>query len=154
MERALETEEPMFSQDTEITKQIATESHQLIKDDHLSMVVISSQVLSSSRILLSTYEQVVFSDCTFYACDFQGITFENCIFENCTIEFSHFRKCAFKNCNFSNCTIKGVSSISSIYEACDLGREFSDLCKNGMNTMTSGRKDHSTDIYINLAVAC
>jgi uncharacterized protein YjbI with pentapeptide repeats len=144
----------MITETTKIIEDTTTAGHQFIKAEHLQMVVVTDQVLSSSRILLSTYEQVVFSECTFYACDFQGLTFENCVFENCIFEFSHFRACNFKNCNFSNCTWKGVSSTYSIYEACDLGKDFGDLCKNGKNTITSGRHDNSTDIYINLAVAC
>ncbi|HXH75679.1 MAG TPA: pentapeptide repeat-containing protein [Bacteriovoracaceae bacterium] len=144
----------MITQVTEIIKDLPSERNQLIKDEHLEMVVVTSQVLTSCKILLSSYNQVVFSDCNFYACDFNGIEFNNCVFENCTFEFTHFRKCNFKNCNFSNCIWKGVSSISSVYEACDMDYVMNELCRNGRNTMSSGRKEHSTDIYIELALAC
>lgn len=135
------------------TKEITGESYQFIKGENLALVVVANQILSSTRVLLSTYEQVVFSECNFYACDFQGLTFENCVFENCTFEFSHFRACNFKNCSFSNCEAKGCSSMNSIYEACVFGQQFGALAKNGHNTVTSGRHDHSTDIYIHIAVA-
>src|SRR5690606_3543199 len=61
----------MFTQTIEKTQLESFESYQLIKDEELASVVISSQVLAGSRILLSTYRHVVFSDCVFYACDFQ-----------------------------------------------------------------------------------
>ncbi len=144
----------MITQAINFTEQMPSDSYQFIKDEHLHMVIISAQVLSSSRILLSTYDQVVFSDCTFYACDFDGITLENCIFENCIFEFSHFRNCLFKNCSFNNCTWKGASSVNSTYDCCDLGEELGHLCKNGKNTVTSPDRDHTTDIYINFSIAC
>jgi uncharacterized protein YjbI with pentapeptide repeats len=151
----LHQEEQVFTETTEIMEEVPSESYQLIQHEHLNMVVVSEQVLSGSKVSASSYKKVVFSDCIFYACDFKEIEFSDCVFENCTFEFSHFRKCKFKNCNFSNCTWKGVSSLDCIYEACDLGRELSDLCRNGRNTLTSGRRnqDYSTDIYIQLALA-
>lgn len=143
----------MLTQVTEIKSDLPNESYQLIRHEHLQMVVVSAQVLTSCRILLSTYKQVVFTECNFYACDFNGIDFDGCIFENCTFEFTHFRKCNFKNCNFSNCTWTGTSALNSSFEACDLDRTLNTLFRNGRNTITSGNKNYSTDIYIQLALA-
>jgi uncharacterized protein YjbI with pentapeptide repeats len=144
----------MFTQTIEKTQLESWESYQLIKDEKLAFVVISSQILAGSRVLLSTYRHVVFSDCLFYACDFQGVTFENCVFENCNFEFSHIRKCKFKNCNFTNCTWKAASSTSSVYEDCDLDHGLTDMTNTGRNLISFGRSDYTTDIYIELAVAC
>ena len=142
----------MFTQTIEKTQLESSESYQLIKDEQLLSVVISSQILAGSRILLSTYRQVVFSDCVFYACDFQGVTFENCVFENCSFEFSHIRKSKFKNCNFTNCTFKASSSTNSSYEDCDLGTKLEDVVSTGRNIVSFARNEHfTTDIYIELA---
>lgn len=147
------TEEQVETKTIDFTRDLLSDSYQHIQGEHLSMVVISAQVLTSSRIEASTYKKVVFSECTFYGCDFNKIAFHDCIFENCIFEFSHFRGCTFENCNFSNCTWKGASSVGSFYQGCDLDRELSELCRNGRNTLTSGRRDFSTDIYIQLALA-
>jgi uncharacterized protein YjbI with pentapeptide repeats len=126
----------MFTQTIEKTQLDSSESYQMIKDEHLASVVITSQILAGSRVLLSTYQQVVFSDCVFYACEFQGVTFENCVFENCSFEFSHIRRSEFKNCNFTNCSFKASSSTNSIYKSCDLGVMYSVACI-GHNTITT-----------------
>lgn len=144
----------MFTQTIENTQLVPSESYQLIKDEQLDAVVISSQILAGSRILLSTYRQVVFSDCVFYACDFQGVTFENCIFENCSFKFSHIKKCHFKNCNFTDCTFLASTSTNSSYIDCDVDLELQKVLVSGKNNLQWRERDHhSTDIYIELAVA-
>lgn len=144
----------MFTQTIEKTQLESSESYQLIKDEQLLSVIISSQILAGSRILLSTYRQVVFSDCVFYACDFQGVTFENCVFENCSFEFSHLRKCNFKNCNFTNCNWKASSSTNSSYEDCDLDYQLQDITQTGRNLIQFTREDNcTTDIYIEMIAA-
>ena len=144
----------MFTQTIEMTQLDSSESYQLIKEEDLASVVISSQVLAGSRVRLSTYQQVVFSDCTFYACDFQGVTFENCVFENCTFEFSHIKKCNFKNCNFTNCNFKATTSINSSYINCDLNQSFVTIINSARNWIESSAKaDHTTDIYVQFQAA-
>lgn len=141
----------MFTQTTKIIQE-SNECYQLVRDEHLNMSVVASQVLAGSRILLSTYKHVVFSDCNFYACEFQGVTFENCVFENCTFEFSHFRKTKFKNCNFTNCTWKASSSINSIYEDCELPPQLEELCQTGRNLITfQDRELNLTSIELAMA---
>lgn len=143
----------MFTQTIEKTQLESSESYQLIKDEQLASIVISSQILAGSRILLSTYRHVVFSDCVFYACDFQGVTFENCIFENCSFEFSHIKKCKFKNCNFTDCNWTASTSRNSVYEDCDLDTKQTDILSVGMNKVHFSREDRcTTDIYIELAM--
>ncbi len=126
----------MITQTLEMTQEDLAANYQMIKDEHLSQLVISSQTLAGSSVRMSTYQQVVFSDCVFYAVEFQGVIFENCVFENCTFEFSHIRKCKFKNCNFTNCTWKATSTINSIFEDCDLDQNLSQLTEVNGNEMT------------------
>ena len=85
----------MITKTLEMTQEDQTASYQMIKDEHLASLVVTSQTLAGSKINLSSYQQVVFSDCVFYAVEFQMVTFENCVFDNCNFEFSHIRKCKF-----------------------------------------------------------
>lgn len=126
----------MINKTLEMIQEDQTASYQMIKDEHLASLVVTSQILAGSRVLLSTYQQVVFSDCTFYAVEFQGVTFENCVFENCNFEFSHIRDCKFKNCSFSNCTWKATSSTNTTYLNCDLDHNLSRLTELNGNEMT------------------
>jgi uncharacterized protein YjbI with pentapeptide repeats len=144
----------MFSQTIEKTQLESNESYLLIKDEQLASIVISSQILAGSRILLSSYKQVVFSDCVFYACDFQGVTFDNCVFENCSFQFSHVRKCKFKNCNFTNCNFTASSSTNSSYEDCEMGLDQQNMLCSGRNSVEFTHNEQlTTDIYIELALA-
>lgn len=137
----------MITQTLEMNQEDLTASFQMIKDEHLAALVITSQTLAGSRVLLSTYQQVVFSDCVFYAVEFQGVTFENCVFENCNFEFSHIRKCKFKNCSFVNCNWTASSTINSIYENCELDRNLTQLTEVNGNEM-------SFSFNIQLPIAC
>lgn len=126
----------MINKTLEMIQEDQSASYQMIKDEHLASLVVTSQILAGSRVLVSTYQQVVFSDCTFYAVEFQGVTFENCVFENCNFEFSHIRDCKFKNCSFSNCTWKATSTTNTVYIDCDLDHYLSRLTEVNGNEMT------------------
>jgi uncharacterized protein YjbI with pentapeptide repeats len=126
----------MINKTLEMIQEDQSASYQMIKDEHLASLVVTSQILAGSRVLVSTYQQVVFSDCTFYAVEFQGVIFENCVFENCNFEFSHIRDCKFKNCSFSNCTWKATSTTNTVYIDCDLDHYLSRLTEVNGNEMT------------------
>jgi uncharacterized protein YjbI with pentapeptide repeats len=143
----------MFTQTFEKTQIESSESYQMIKDEHLAFLVVAHQILAGSRVSLSTYRQVVFSDCTFYATEFQGVTFENCVFENCNFEFSHLRKCKFKNCSFKECKWVAASVSSSTFEDCVLEDVIEALTYGNQNQVFYGCDSHSTDIYIEVLLA-
>ena len=138
----------MITQVTERTQVMSSEAYMMIKDEHLASVVITHQTLSGSRVLMSTYLQVVFSECNFYACEFQGVTFENCVFENCNFAFSHIRKCKFVNCSFHNCSWQASSSTVSVYRDCELEGQALIIAQSNHNEVISSREDFTTDIYI------
>lgn len=142
----------MFTQAIEKTQLDSSESYQTVQDEHLASVVVTSQILAGSRILLSTYRQVVFSDSVFYACEFQGVTFENCVFENCSFEFSHIRQCNFKNCSFQDCNWIASSTTNTIYKDCQLDPTLSSMTEKGENDITFSISDHS-GLY-QLPIAC
>lgn len=80
--------------------------YQIIKNESLEMVVISSQTLSGSLIQKSQYHQVIFSNCLFDCCEFQHTIFSNCIFENCTFQYTNLSDCTLNNCCFSDCILE------------------------------------------------
>ena len=143
----------MITQTFEKTQVVSSESYQMIKDEHLAFLVVTHQILAGSRILLSTYRQVVFSDCTFYGTEFQGLTFDNCVLENCNFEFSHLRKCKFKNCSFNNCKFVATSLHSTIFDECILDEGMDELTLGNQNQVFYKDVPHTTDIYIELLAA-
>jgi uncharacterized protein YjbI with pentapeptide repeats len=143
----------MNAQASDITDKNSTESYQSIQDEHLSGIIIDHQVLAGSKIALSTYNKVVFSESGFYACEFQGVTFTNCVFEDCNFNFSHFKKCNFINCSFVNCKKMATTSQNCVYENCEFEPETSSWVDETCNTVKSLRHDHTTDIYIELMAA-
>ncbi len=143
----------MNAQTTEMNQE-SSESYQMIKDEHLAFTVITSQILAGSRVLLSTYEQVVFSESVFYAVEFQGVTFTNCVFENCNFDFSHLRNCKFNNCSFVNCSWKASSSTKCVYDNCGLDESMDALNLELQNQISFTQStDHTTDIYFEMVAA-
>ena len=126
----------MTAQVIELTNNHETACYQEVSDEALSKLVVSSQVLSGSKVSKCHYEQVVFTECLFYATEFQGVMFVNCIFENCNFEFTHIRNCKFLNCNFNHCTWKASSTINTIYEDCDLDISLSRLTEVNGNELS------------------
>jgi uncharacterized protein YjbI with pentapeptide repeats len=138
------------NQNTELN---SADSYQMIKDEHLDSIVVSAQVLAGSRILLSSYKQVVFVDCVFYACEFQGVTFDNCVFENCSFQFSHIRRSEFKNCNFENCTWRATTTTNTIYSNCDLDNGLTSITTSGRNQIQVSEIESSGLHNFNLMAA-
>lgn len=129
-------------------EKVTLEAFALIKDDHEASTVHTYQTWTGSRILRSTYRQVVFSECVFYSTEFQGVKFENCIFENCDFSFVHFRNCQFVNCSFNNCNWQASSSNLSLYKDCQLDESLSKITNGSHNEIVSSAQDFTTDIYI------
>jgi uncharacterized protein YjbI with pentapeptide repeats len=143
----------MFTSTNQKNELNSADSYQLINDEHLSSIVVSAQVLAGSRIVLSTYSQVVFVDCVFYACEFQGVTFDNCIFVNCSFEFSHIRRSEFKNCNFEDCSWKATSTTNTVYSDCDLDNGLTSITSFGRNKIQSSEIEASGLSNYNLIAA-
>jgi len=143
----------MTTQIIEITDPSMSDSYQMIQEESLECIVVSGQILAGSKVLGCNYKQVVFSQCDFFACEFQGVTFENCVFENCNFNFTHLRNCNFKNCSFTNCNWKATTSIKSIYTECELDQTLTSLCLGSGNVIKKTPHDHTTDIYIEIALA-
>ena len=106
----------MFNQVLKIITESAPGTYQKVVLESLKGSVIDSQVLAGSKISKCSYEQMVFSECEFYACRFQEVTFENCVFENCNFSFSHMHNCKFKNCSFVDCNWTASTKTNVVYE--------------------------------------
>jgi uncharacterized protein YjbI with pentapeptide repeats len=127
---------------------VTPEAFALIKDDHEASIVHTHQTWTGSRILRSTYRQVVFSECVFYSTEFQGVKFENCIFENCNFNFAHLRNCQFINCSFNNCSWQACSSSLSLFKDCQMDQDLMNMTSGSHNEVTTTAQDCTTDIYI------
>lgn len=117
----------MIIQALEMNQENPKAYYQMIKDEHLSFQVMANLHYAGSRVLMSTYQHVVFSDCVFYSMEFQGVTFENCVFSNCNFNFTHIRNCRFINCNFENCNFKASSTQLTQFLNCDLDAYLSNM---------------------------
>ena len=151
----MQSEGVMITQTIEKTQLDSAEVYKLIKDEKLTSIIISCQILAGSSVQRSTYRHVVFSDCTFYSCNFQGVTFDNCIFENCNFKFSHLSNCKFNNCNFTDCEWMASSSTISVYDGSDLDSSLLEMIHFGVGNVVKNQnlRDHTTDIYIQLRAA-
>jgi uncharacterized protein YjbI with pentapeptide repeats len=120
----------------EKTQENHSDAYQLIQDEQLASLPITTQTLAGSRVLKSTYHNMVFSDCVFYAVEFQDVTFDNCLFINCTFKFSHIKSCILNLCHFQNCKWEACSSRDSLYIDCELDATLSRLTETNGNELS------------------
>jgi uncharacterized protein YjbI with pentapeptide repeats len=153
MKHAERKEKAMFPLTIEKFNQIPAESYQLITDEKLAGIVVAHQILAGSRVQMSTYHDVTFSQCVFYGVEFKDVEFDNCHFENCTIEFSHIKNCKFKNCTFTDCKWLAASSRHSVFEDCELDPHLSALTEHESNDVTLSLPDDQQDL-LDMAIAC
>jgi uncharacterized protein YjbI with pentapeptide repeats len=123
----------MTTQLLEMNQECLSAHFQMIRDEHLSGLVITSQTLAGSRVLRSTYQQVVFSGCVFYGVEFQSVTFYNCVFVDCSFDFSHLRNCKFVNCSFDDCRWMATSFIQCLFDSCELTLQLAQLIEQNGN---------------------
>jgi uncharacterized protein YjbI with pentapeptide repeats len=106
----------MFSQPLQIITETTPGTYQKVVLETLKGTVLDRQTLAGSKISKCSYEQMVFSECEFYACSFQEVIFENCVFENCNFSFSHMHNCKFINCSFVDCNWTASTKTNVVYE--------------------------------------
>lgn len=112
-----------------------TRSEQLMRihEESLSSLTITAQSLAGSLVQSSTYLNVVFSSCVFYACKFEGVVFKNCNFVQCNFEFTHYKDCRFENCTFTDCHWAASSTRNCKYLDCELDTFLSALTELNIN---------------------
>ncbi len=71
----------------------------------------NSLSISGCKISDSIFENVTFTNCTFWASSISNTLFINCLFVNCKFQFTNFSDCNFEFVLFETCTW-GVSKIN------------------------------------------
>jgi uncharacterized protein YjbI with pentapeptide repeats len=112
-----------------------SEQHQLIQDEQLSSLEVTSQALAGSTVQTSTYTTVAFSSCVFFGCEFKHVKFLDCKFVNCIFEFSHIYDCHFENCTFENCTWGASTVHESQFIDCELDTWLAALTETHNNVL-------------------
>lgn len=91
--------------------------YEVIENEHFTGNHFNDLALSGSLFSLTTFTDVLFESCAFYASKMENCTFINVKFSNCTFEFTQMQHCNFNNCTFENCSfqITGISKSSFAY---------------------------------------
>jgi hypothetical protein len=79
-----------------------TGMYEVIENEVLRSSHFNDLVISGSLFSLTTFIEVSFESCTFFASKIENCTFINCKFENCTFEFSSIEHTKFNRCSFEN----------------------------------------------------
>ena len=88
---------PVFENNLDETK------YEIIENESIKSNVLEGLSISGSLFSLTTFTDVTFKSCVFFASRIENCTFVNCNFIDCKFEFSHIAHSDFESCNFENC---------------------------------------------------
>lgn len=84
--------------------------YEVIENEEIKSSHFSGLAISGSLFSLTTFTDVTFESCVFYASKLENCTFINCNFIDCKFEFT-----GLDHCRFNGCTVKEtVFSVSPI----------------------------------------
>ncbi len=89
--------DPIFENQLDETK------YEIIENESIKSNVLEGLSISGSLFSLTTFTDVTFKSCVFFASRIENCTFVNCNFVDCRFEFSHIAHSDFESCNFENC---------------------------------------------------
>jgi len=91
--------------------------YEVIENENFTGNHFNKLALSGSLFSLTTFTDVLFESCAFYATKMENCSFINVNFSNCTFEFTQLQHCNFNNCTFENCSfqVSGINKSSFAY---------------------------------------
>ncbi len=76
--------------------------YEVIENETLSGRNLEGLAVSGSLFSLTTFIDVTFESCVFYASKFENCIFINCKFKDCKFEFTSITHCKFNRCKLEN----------------------------------------------------
>lgn len=94
--------------------------YEVIENSAIEGRKINGLTISGALLSLSSFEDVTFENCTFYASKLENCSFKQCEFINCSFEFTNITHCEFATSEFVNCTWQCSPVRSSKFSYCEL----------------------------------
>jgi uncharacterized protein YjbI with pentapeptide repeats len=82
----------------------ATGLYEIIENEEIKSRHFSSLAVSGSLFSLTTFTDVTFESCVFYANKFENCNFINCTFTDCKFEFTQVQHCRYNGCKLEDTT--------------------------------------------------
>ncbi|MCF8059183.1 MAG: pentapeptide repeat-containing protein [Bacteriovoracaceae bacterium] len=78
--------------------------YEIIENEEIKSRHFNSLAVSGSLFSLTTFTDVTFESCVFYASKLENCTFINCNFIDCKFEFTQMQHCRFNGCKMEDTT--------------------------------------------------
>jgi uncharacterized protein YjbI with pentapeptide repeats len=76
--------------------------YEIIENEIIESKDFKDLAVSGSLFSLTTFTNVTFESCVFYASKMENCTFINCTFVNCKFEFTQMQHCQFNRCKMED----------------------------------------------------
>lgn len=80
----------------------ASGQYEIIENETIESRDYKDLAISGSLFSLTTFTNVTFESCVFYASKMENCTFINCTFKDCKFEFSQMQHCLFNRCTMED----------------------------------------------------
>ena len=117
-----------FPQATPIEKCYEAIENALVNDQDFKGLNVSGSLFS-----LTTFRNVVFQSCVFFASNLENCEFVSCTFIDCNFQFSTVEYCNFSNTLFRSCKWDITPIKKCNFNSCDLDYKTIHYSKNGQN---------------------
>ncbi len=94
--------------------------YEVIENSAIEGRKINGLTISGALLSLSSFKEVTFENCTFYASKLENCNFQQCKFINCSFEFTNVSHCEFATSEFINCTWQCSPVRSTKFSYCEL----------------------------------
>ncbi len=101
-----------------LNNSFADAKYEVIENEVLASCNFKELTISGSLFSLTTFKNVTFESCVFFASKLENCHFLNCKFLNCDFQFTSIEHCNLKATSFRNCKWDITPLRKNIFENC------------------------------------
>lgn len=112
------------------------ETYGVVENQNIGDKEFNDLVVSGALISFTSFENVTFSSCVFFASRMENVRFANCTFIDCKFQFTAVEHCHFANTTLENCSWEASTPKKSSFYACTTDHKTSHKLLGGNNRIT------------------
>lgn len=112
------------------------ETYGVIENQNIGDKEFNDLVVSGALISLTSFKNVTFRSCVFFATRLENVSFANCTFIDCKFQFSAIEHCHFASTSLENCSWEASPINKSYFYACGMDYKTSHHLLRGNNRIT------------------
>ena len=117
-----------------LSPQVVEGSYEVIENELIVDSNFNGLTIAGSLFSLTTFKNVTFDSCVFFASRMENCEFVNCTFINCQFQFTNIAHCDFRYAKFDACSFDFSSIKNSKVDECWLdSKVLHNLAKDSKN---------------------